>query len=150
MFDCKFTDRKGIVLEYKFCYRRIASAEPDLAPVVKYPGTTDLLDPRCKERFAQYKKGQPTPMSAAELEWSRLFVSTCMEERPLPPFIHQIASTNPFTGEKIPARDVKPDLSSMEAPSVVTAATVVSGVREFADFSTPAGGNQPYRMGLGN
>eukprot|EP00971_Amphidinium_carterae_P046986 925345-Amphidinium_carterae.2 len=73
-----------------------------------------------------------------------------MVEHPLPPFIHQVASTNLFTGEKIPARDVKPDLSSMEAPPVVTAATVVTGVTEFADFPTPAGGSQPYPMGLGN
>eukprot|EP00971_Amphidinium_carterae_P026650 525880-Amphidinium_carterae.1 len=44
----------------------------------------------------------------------------CLEERPLPAFVHQAASTNPFTGYKIPARDVKPDLLTMETPLVIT------------------------------
>eukprot|EP00971_Amphidinium_carterae_P170949 3387901-Amphidinium_carterae.1 len=138
-----------IVLGYNFCYRRIASAEPDLIPVIKYPGTTDLLDPRCKERFAQYKKGVPTPMSSEDLEWSRLFVSLCIDERPLPPFVHQAASTNPFTGEKIAAKDVKPDLTHLEPAAVVTAATVVNGVIEFADTATQSA-SQRYPLGLGN
>eukprot|EP00971_Amphidinium_carterae_P050643 996989-Amphidinium_carterae.1 len=51
-----------------FFYQKKACADEDLVPVIPYGGTNDLLDPACKARFAEYKRG--TAMQMSQLPWT--------------------------------------------------------------------------------
>eukprot|EP00971_Amphidinium_carterae_P325952 6456526-Amphidinium_carterae.1 len=63
-------------------------------------------------------------MSQEDLTWSRRFVAYCFAERKLPPFTTQMESEDPFTGEKISAKQVKPPLPEFEAQPIVAAAAL--------------------------
>eukprot|EP00971_Amphidinium_carterae_P113507 2248739-Amphidinium_carterae.1 len=86
-----------IVFGHNYCHRRLASGDEDLVSVIKYQSGKDLLDPSCKQRFVEYKKGVATPMISADLNWSKIFVSYCIAKRELPRFRHECASEDPFT-----------------------------------------------------
>eukprot|EP00971_Amphidinium_carterae_P087176 1724783-Amphidinium_carterae.1 len=135
--------KRHFVLGHNYCYRRLASPDKDLVPVLKYPVRRDLLDEACKAKFSNYKKGIATMMSFVDLEWSKRFVVACIDGQKLPEFVHEAESINAFTGEKTPARDVKPDIVLNGDVADVAVEMVDNGL-------TPISPNKTYPFGLGH